>query len=32
MGTTNKYYSSHMDQEFTSEELSAKFLKSLNPL
>lgn len=29
MGTTNKYYSSHMDQEFTSEELSAEVLKKL---
>jgi len=29
MGTTTKYYSSHMEQEFTSEELSAEVLKKL---
>lgn len=29
MGTTTKYYSSHMEQEFTSEELSAEVLIKL---
>lgn len=29
MGTTTTYYSSHMDKEFTSEELSAEVLKKL---
>lgn len=29
MGTTTTYYSSHMDREFTSEELSAEVLKKL---
>ncbi len=32
MGTTTKYYSSHMEQEFTSEELSAEVLKKLKSL
>lgn len=32
MGTTTKYYCSHMEQEFTSEELSAEVLKKLKSL
>ena len=32
MGSDKSYFSSHMDKEYSSEELSAELLKTLNPL